>query len=121
MYSALKKSRWKPKRKALGSVYDAGGGLVGHFDASYIWGRYGGELGSYAAGVVSDSRDTRVGIIRGRTLIHDVHGPVAHCQDGDFVFPGGASAGRYTGDETGAAAAFLLHLHRKRRKGAKSE
>ena len=121
MYPALKKSRWKPKRKALGSVYDAGGGLVGHFDGSYVWGRHGGDVGSYEAGVVSDYRGKRVGVVRGRTLIHDLHGTLAHCREGDFVFPGGVPAGRYTGDEPGAAAAFLLHLHRKRRKAAKSE
>jgi hypothetical protein len=119
MYPALKKSRWKPKRKALGSVYDLGGGLVGRFDASYVWGRYGGDYGSYEKGVVSDHRGKRVGMVRGRTLIHDLHGALAYCRDGDFVFPGGALAGRYTGDESGAAAAFLLHLHRNRQREAK--
>src|SRR5687767_10491920 len=72
MYPARKKSRWKPNRKALGSVYGVGGGLVGHFDARYVWGRYGGDLGSYEAGVASDSSGRRVGIIRGRTLIHEM-------------------------------------------------
>ncbi len=121
MYPALKKSRWKPRLKALGSIYDAGGALLGHFDATYVWGRYGGDFGSYQAGVVSDNRGKRVGAVRGRTLIHDLHGALAYCRDGDFVFPGGAPAGRYTGDESGAAAAFLLYLHRKRRKDSKSD
>ena len=116
MYPPRKKSRWKPARKALGSVYDAAGGLIGHFDASHVWGRYGGEFGSYGAGVVSDDHGERVGVVRQRTLIHKVQGAVAYCQNGDFVFPGGTFAGRYTGDEAGAAAAFLLHFHRKRQK-----
>ena len=116
MYPARKKSRWKRTRKALGSVYDAGGGLIGHFNETYVWGRYGGEVGSYEAGVVSDYSGERIGEVRGRTLIHELYGTVAYCRDGDFIFPGGIVAGRYTGDETGAAAAFLLHFHRKRQK-----
>jgi hypothetical protein len=113
LYPARKQSRWKPKRKPLGSVYTAGGGLIGHFGARHVWGRYGGELGGYVANEVFDSNGVRIGVIKERALIHDARGPVAYCRDGDFIFPGGDPAGRYTGDETGAAAAFLLHLHRK--------
>lgn len=121
MYPARKKSRWKPVRKPLGSVYDAGGGLIGHFDATHVWGRYGGEFGSYENGVVSDCSGERVGVVRQRTLIHELYGTIAHCLNGDFVFPGGIAAGRYTGDETGAAAAFLLHFHRMKQREARSD
>jgi len=113
MYPARKKSRWKEPRKALGSIYDAGGGLIGHFDARSVWGRYGGEFGAYAAGVAYDRNGDRVGVVKGATLLHDVLGPVAHSRAGAFVLPGGAPAGRYTGDESGASAAFLLYCHRK--------
>ena len=116
MYPARKKSRLKPTRKALGSIYDASGSLIGHFDATHVWGRHGGEFGSYEAGVVSDRSGERVGVVRRGTLVHELHGAVAHCRHGDFIFPGGTRAGRYTGDEAGAAAAFLLHFHRKRRR-----
>jgi hypothetical protein len=100
--------------KPLGSIYDSGGGLIGHFNATSVWGQYGGKFGSYHAGVVTDHWSGRIGEVCRGTLIHSEDGEVVHFRDGNFFFPGGAYAGRYTGDEIGAAAAFLLYLHRRK-------
>jgi len=117
MYPARKKSRWKTTRKALGSIYDAGGRLIGHFDASFVWGRYGGDFGSYAGEVVSDHRDDRVGIVHQRTMIHDIYGTVAQSPTpvmATFSFQAGPPP-VVTPEMSKARARRFSCIHRERR------
>ena len=86
----------------------------------HVWGRYGGELGWYDAGIVFHRDGQRLGVIKQGTVIDDDDRAVAHCRNGDLVLQGGRCGGHYTGDESGAAAAFLLYLHRKRLRAMKS-